>query len=195
MDLVYYAHSYRKPDAAVVEFFSELMRSEGLTASLDPPSDRLNSAKPERHLRATDGMLAVLTARDGGVSHYILYEISLCLRANKPLLVFIEDILPSGLISPRVLQRRFSRKALLRQVRDHRHAIQTFHYYIGNEPPANYQPSVDMRKCLLAGLSDLPSSVADRLQSQLADRGYSPEIFDRPHSRKPLRLQATGIAE
>jgi hypothetical protein len=101
MNLVYYAHSYRKPDAPVIEFFSELMRSEQLIASLDPPSDRLNSAKPERHLKATDGMVAVLTAREGGVSPYILYEISLCLRANKPLLIFVEDTLPSGLISSR----------------------------------------------------------------------------------------------
>jgi hypothetical protein len=89
MNLVYYAHSYRKADIAVVEFFGELIRSENLIASLDPPSDRLNSAKPERHLRSTDGMLAVLTERDGGVSQYILYEISLCLRAKKPLLVFV----------------------------------------------------------------------------------------------------------
>ena len=59
MNLVYYAHSYRKPDTPVVEFFSDLMRSERLIASLDPPSDRLNSAKPERHLKAADGMVAV----------------------------------------------------------------------------------------------------------------------------------------
>src|SRR5258708_32752791 len=115
MNIVYYAHSYRGPDASVVEFFSELMRSEGLVASLDPPSDRLNSAKPERHLRSTDGMVAVLTAREDGVSRYILDEMSLCLRATKPLLVFTEDILPAGFFRSRVLQRRFSRKLLLCQ--------------------------------------------------------------------------------
>ena len=65
MNLIYYAHSYREVDATVVKFFMGLMRDEGLTPSLDPPSDRLNSAKPERHLRATDGMIAVLTAREG----------------------------------------------------------------------------------------------------------------------------------
>lgn len=177
MNLVYYAHSYRKPDAPVVEFFSELMRSEGLVASLDPPSDRLNSAKPERHLRSTDGMVAVLTAREGGVSKYILYEVSLCLRAGKPLLVFIEDTLPSGLVSARVLQRRFSRKALLRQVRDHRHAVRAFRSYIGDEPPPAYQPSTDMRRCLLAGSGDLPASVADRVATHLGDRGYFPEVL------------------
>lgn len=177
MNLVYYAHSYRKPDAPVVEFFSQLIQSEGLTVSLDPPSDRLNSAKPERHLRSTDGMVAVLTARNGGVSEYILYEISLCLRAQKPLLVFLEDTLPNGLIPSRLLQRRFSRRALLRQVRNHRHAVQGFRSYIGGDPPATYQPSPDMRKCLLSGFEDLPSVVSENVQSQLVDRGYLPEIL------------------
>jgi hypothetical protein len=177
MNLVYYAHSYRKADIAVVEFFGELIRSENLIASLDPPSDRLNSAKPERHLRSTDGMLAVLTERDGGVSQYILYEISLCLRAKKPLLVFLEDTLPNGLIPSRVLQRRFSRKALLRQIRDHRHALRAFHSYIGDKPPGAYQPSVDRRKCLLSGSNELLPSLAEQLQTHLAERGYSSEIL------------------
>jgi hypothetical protein len=177
MNLVYYAHSYRKPDAPVIEFFSELMRSEQLIASLDPPSDRLNSAKPERHLKATDGMVAVLTAREGGVSPYILYEISLCLRANKPLLVFVEDTLPSGLISSRALQRRFSRRALLRHVRDHRHALQMLRSYIGVEPPPSYQPSTNMRQCLLGGLHDFSPEVTESLQSLLAEHGYATHVL------------------
>jgi len=177
MNLVYYAHSYRKEDAAVVEFFSGLMRSENLTASLDPPSDRLNSAKPERHLRSTDGMLAVLTARGSGVSPYIRYEISLCLRARKPLLVFVEDILPSGMIPARILQRRFSRNALLRQVREHRHAMRSLRSYIGDDPPAAYQPSTDKRSCLLAGHKEIAPAFADRLQTNLAARGYFTEAL------------------
>ncbi len=44
MQLIYSSHSYRKPDASVVKFFGVLMRSEGLVPSLDPPSNRLNSA-------------------------------------------------------------------------------------------------------------------------------------------------------
>ena len=157
----------------MVEFFSELMRSEGLIASLDPPSDHLNSAKPERHLRSTDGMVAVLTRREGGVSHYILYEISLCLRAKKPLLCFIEDILPAGLVPSRVLQRRFSRKGVLRQVRDHRHAIKMLRAYIGEEPPPNYQPGIGPRKCLLTGVADLPNGIAEGVEGQLGALGYS----------------------
>ena len=65
MHLVYYAHSYRKPDDELNEMFEELMVSEGMTPSIDPPSDRLNSAKPERHLRSTDGLLCVLPYRKG----------------------------------------------------------------------------------------------------------------------------------
>jgi hypothetical protein len=175
MNLVYYAHSYRGPDAGVVKLFSELMGSEGLIASLDPPSDRLNSAKPERHLRSTDGMVAVLTTREGGVSRYILYEISLCLRAKKPLLVFVEDVLPAELVPPRVLQRRFSRRGWLRQVRDHRHAIKMLKSYMGDEPPPNYQPGTGPRKCLLAGLGDLPAALAESLQGHVAELGYAPQ--------------------
>jgi hypothetical protein len=177
MNLVYYAHSYRKPDNAAVEFFGDLMRSERLIASLDPPSDRLNSAKPERHLKATDGMVAVLTAREGGVSPYILYEISLCLRANKPLLVFVEDLLPTGLISSRILQRRFSRKALLRQVRDHRYALQMLRSYIGDEPPPAYQPTTEMRQCLLGGLHDLSPDIIRMFEALLAERGYATHVL------------------
>lgn len=177
MNLVYYAHSYRKPDIPVVGFFSDLMRSERLIASLDPPSDHLNSAKPERHLKATDGMVAVLTAREGGVSPYILYEISLCLRANKPLLVFVEDLIPSGLISSRILQRRFSRKSLLRQVRDHRYAIQMLRSHIGDDPPPRYQPTTDMRQCLFGGLRGFSVDITRTLEGLLADRGYATRIL------------------
>jgi len=177
MNLVYYAHSYRKPDTPVVEFFSDLMRSERLIASLDPPSDRLNSAKPERHLKAADGMVAVLTARESGISPYILYEISLCLRANKPLLVFVEDVLPSGLISSRILQRRFSRKALLRQVRDHRYAVQMLRSYIGDDPPPAYQPTTEMRQCLLGGLRDFSPDITRTLEGLLAERGYATHVL------------------
>jgi len=123
MHLIYYAHSYRKPDDELNEMFEELMVSEGMTPSIDPPSDRLNSAKPERHLRSTDGMLCVLPYRDGGPSSYILYEIELAMRGRRPVLVFVEDVLPSNVISSAVMGRRFSRRSFLRQIRDQRHAF------------------------------------------------------------------------
>ncbi|MFC1890293.1 hypothetical protein ACFL4G_11115 [Thermodesulfobacteriota bacterium] len=178
MQLIYFSHSYREPDAGVVECFGTLMRDEGLTPSLDPPSDRLNSAKPERHLRSTDGMIAVLTSREKGVSPYILYEVSLCLRAQKPLLVFVEDVLPDDILPYRVLQRRFSRKGLLRQLRDHRHAIKIFKTYVGEDPPPSYQPDLRRRSCLLVGVPQLAPTTRAGVIKELELLQYTPEVLD-----------------
>ena len=194
MNLIYYAHSYREVDATVVKFFMGLMRDEGLTPSLDPPSDRLNSAKPERHLRATDGMIAVLTAREGGVSQYIMYEVSLCLRTFKPLLVFIEDTLPEGLIPPRVLQRRFSRKGLLRQIREHRHAIQIMNTYVGEKPPPTYQPALEKRSCIIVGGAELGPPRVASLQKLLAKEGYLPRILEVKGDQSAINNQAAQEA-
>lgn len=178
MQLIYYSHSYRKQDNDVVSFFLRLMRSEGLTPSLDPPSNRLNSAKPERHLRSTDGMVAVLTQREGGVSQYMLYEISLSLRSRKPLLVFVEDVLPDDLVPARILQRRFSRRGLLRQVRDHRHAVKVLGHYVGAEPPPTYQPSLSRRTCVVIGASRFGKRVIDGIEKELYSLQYVPIMMD-----------------
>src|SRR6476619_8420326 len=60
-NIVYFAHSYRPTDADVNDYFARLMKSEQLIPSLDPPSDAVNSAKLERHLNYSDGMVAILT--------------------------------------------------------------------------------------------------------------------------------------
>src|SRR5947208_12879480 len=159
MNLVYFAHSYRKEDAAVVGYFGRLLRSENLLPSLDPPSDSVNAAKLERHLNSSDGMVSVLTQRIGGVSPHILFEIALCLKARKPLIVFVEDSLSEKLVPTRILQSRFSRKSFLRQVRTHRHALQIFKAYLGESPPPRYQPSTSRRSCLLVGLEALHEEV------------------------------------
>ena len=190
MQLIYYSHSYRELDNDVVSFFLRLMRSEGFTPSLDPPSNRLNSAKPERHLRSTDGMVAVLTQREGGVSQYMLYEISLSLRSRKPLLVFVEDVLPDDLVPPRILQRRFSRRGLLRQVRDHRHAVKLMARYVGEEPPPTYQPGLNRRTCVVVGANRFGKRVMAGIEDELQRLQYEPImmvaqdpsfIFDRKH--------------
>ncbi len=172
MHLVYFSHSYRDPDAHLNEVFEELMISEGMVPSLDPPSDRLNSAKPERHLRSTDGMVAVLPFRDGGPSKYILYEIELCRRARKPVLVFVEDTLPSRILPPSVLGRRFCRRSLVRELRDHRHALRTLKAFIGEEPPPTYQPNSEQRYCVLAGANKFDEATQSRLQGRIAQAGY-----------------------
>lgn len=200
MQLVYYSHSYREPDNEVVSFFLRLMRSEGFTPSLDPPSNRLNSAKPEGHLRSTDGMVCVLTQRAGGVSQYMLYEISLALRSRKPLLVFVEDVLPDGLVPSRVLQRRFSRRGLLRQVRDHRHAMKIMSQYVGAEPPPAYQPGLGRRNCVVVGASQLGARVVEEIEDELTRLQYRPVmmgardssfIFDQTHQET---LATTDLA-
>lgn len=103
--LIYYAHSYRTVDDDVNAFFQELMVDEQLTPSMDPPSDQLNAAKPERQLRSTDARVVVLTQRDPAPSEYIRWEIGLGLRARRPQLVFVEDTLPDDLEPSRLLQR------------------------------------------------------------------------------------------
>jgi hypothetical protein len=176
MLLIYYSHSYRKSDDDVNEFFQELMLDESLTPSLDPPSDHLNSAKPERHLRGTDGMIAVLTYREPKPSDYIRYEISLGLRARKPLLVFVEDVLPDDVLPRGILQRRFSRRGLLREVRDHRHAMSLLRTYIGSDPPPAYQSISAQRRCVVVGASRFPASQLDALGQLLTTLRYRPTI-------------------
>ncbi len=198
MHLIYYSHSYRPGDKDINEFFQELMLSEGMTPSLDPPSDRLNAAKPERHLRSTDGMVAVLPYRDPEPSNYILYEIALCVRAHKPALVFVEDVLPNSLFSGTLLQRRFSRKHYLREVRNHRHALQMLKTYIGTEPPPTYQPGSGQRSCLIIGASSLSDSQRDEIQLSLRSLRYIPimlpggyDCFSYEHPHEEVLAQST----
>jgi hypothetical protein len=172
MNIVYFSHSYREQDADIVKYFGRLLRSENLIPSLDPPSETVNSAKLERHLNSSDGMVAVVTRRQGGVSPHILFEITLCLRARKPLVVFVEDELSDRLIPPRILQRRFSRRSYLRQVRQHRHGLQILKAYLGEQPPPLYQPSTSRRSCLLIGIEGL-AQLTDVMPEVIESRGYS----------------------
>lgn len=172
MHLIYYSHSYRPEDAEINKFFQDLCVSEGLTLSLDPFSDRLNSAKPERHLRNTDGMIVVLPVREPEPSPYILYEVALCARAHRPILVFVEDSLPDDVVPGNLVQRRFSRRHLLREVRSHRHAMGLLKTYIGSEPPPTYQPSTRQRSCMINGISGISDESRSCIEDQVARLGY-----------------------
>jgi len=123
VSIVYFAHSYRERDAGVVDFFARLIRREGLTLSLDPPSDSVNGAKLQRHMNASDGLVAVLSRRPDGTSPHILYEVHLAVKTGQPVLVFVEDTISSGVLSPRTPQQRFSQRWYLREVREHRHVL------------------------------------------------------------------------
>ena len=149
------------------------MVDEALTPSLDPQSDRLNAAKPERHLRSTDGMVVVLPQREAGPSEYIRWEISLGLRARRPQLIFVEDTLVDDLVPAGILQRRFSRRRLLREVRDHRNAIRILKSYIGTDPPPTYEPTSLRRSCAVIGANRLGREPLAALLHCLETQHYS----------------------
>jgi len=179
VQLIYYAHSYRPIDNSINEFFQELMVDEALTPSLDPQSERLNTAKPERHLRCTDGMVVVLPQRDPTPSEYIRWEIGLGLRASHPQLVFVEDTLPDDLVPQGILQRRFSRRRLLREVRDHRAAIRTLKSYIGTDPPPTYHPTSLRRRCVIIGGSQLGAEPLKALFAYIEKCNYTPVVVEQ----------------
>ena len=189
MQLIYYAHSYRPIDNTINEFFQELMVDEALTPSLDPQSDRLNAAKPERHLRSTDAMVVVFPQRDPAPSEYIRWEIGLGLRARRPQLVFVEDTLADDLVPQGVLQRRFSRRRLLREVRDHRAALRILKSYIGTEPPPTYHPTSLRRRCAVIGVSQLGRGPLKALLRYLEKCNYSPVVV-KPGARLPDEMAA-----
>lgn len=173
MNVVYFSHSYREDDNFVVSFFGKLIQSQGLVLSIDPPSENINEAKLERHFNSTDGMIAVLSRREGGFSEYIHFEISLCLRARKPLLVFVEDNIDTKRIPSRVLQKRFSRRYLPLEIKEHTHAIQSLKAYMGIMPLPKYQPSNKKRACLLVGLSILHEDEREVVKEIIKKRNYS----------------------
>ena len=187
MHIVYWAHSYRDEDAPVNKHFGVLIeKAAGMVVNFDPPSKAVNSSKLERNLLVSDGMVAVLTWRANGPSQYILYEIGLALRARKPLVVFLDDRLPDGIIPPRVLQRRFSARTYFHQVREHTHALRTLKEYMGDPPPVRYQPSGGQRSCGLLGLDAISDARAGEVTMFVANRGYRPVEMWRIETANPL---------
>ncbi len=176
MQLIYYAHSYRTIDDDVNEFFQELMVDEALTPSIDPPSNQLNAAKPERHLRSTDAMVVVVPQREPGPSEYIRWEIGLGMRARRPQLVFVEDVLPDDLVPAGLMQQRFSRRRLLREARDHRHAVRALKSYIGTDPPPTYQPMNAQRRCAVIGGARLGREPLAAMLQCLQKLRYKPVV-------------------
>jgi hypothetical protein len=161
--LIYLSHSYRPRDAIVNDYFVRLMEREGLLPSLDPPSTYVNSAKLERHLDHSDAMIAILTERETVVSPHILYEIALRVRSRKPLLVFVEDTLPSDILPLNILQRRFSLNSFPRHIREHRQSLMVLRDYVGEAPP-RYQTSLTRRTCILLGGAMLNAAAFDEIQ-------------------------------
>jgi hypothetical protein len=194
MNFVYFSHSYREEDTSIVAFFGRLMRSEGFIPSLDPPSQTVNAAKLERHLRSCDGMVAILTRREGGVSPHILFEISLALISRKPLLVFIEDTVPTaGRIPARVLQSRFSRRSYFRQVRDLRNVLRILQSYLGENPPPRYQPLLSPRFCVLVGGNGMRKPLRDALAETIEGLDYDLRPFSLSEGTLRNRMEASEV--
>ena len=91
--------------------------------------------------------------------------------------MFIEDLLPDNLVPAGLLQRRFSRRRLLREARDHRHAIRTLKTYIGNDPPPSYQPVTAQRRCAVIGAAQMGQARLLALTDFLAKRHYRPIVI------------------
>lgn len=190
MQIVYWSHSYRDQDAQINRHFGILIEQGArMIVNFDPPSKTVNAAKLEQNLRSCDGMIAVLTWRATGPSPFILYEIGLCLRAQKPLLVLIDDRLPDNVVPPRILQRRFSHRTYFRQVREHAQALQALKAYMGDPPPPRYQPGAGQRTCGLVGLGALPSTSGELARSLITERGYRLVDLERVDYGNPLAFQ------
>ncbi|MFZ5448148.1 MAG: hypothetical protein ACOZFS_05870 [Thermodesulfobacteriota bacterium] len=178
MDPVYFAHGYRAREAPFAAHFGSLMQRVGFIPSLDPPSNDVNAAKLERHLSYTNGLIAVIANRPEGPSPHILFEISMCMRARKPLLVFIEDTLPDNLVSSHILQKRYSARSYIREIREHMHSLEIFRTYVGDRPTPRYQGNIHQRSCVLLGVKVLKEEYYDQIKTLLNERGYRIILID-----------------
>lgn len=183
---LYFAHGYREREAPFSAYFSKLMGRLDFIPSLDPPSDDVNSAKLERHLRYTDGLVAVLTEREGGPFLHILYEISMAIRARKPGLVFLEDTLPEDILTRGVLQCRFSARSYVREIRDHFHALEMLKSYMGEQQLPRYRVSSRQRFSVLTGTDELSPDLTKGIIELLSKRGY--KVHDISVEKSPIPL-------
>lgn len=193
MQPVYFAHGYREREAPFAEYFSNMLRRQSLVPSLDPPSETVNAAKLERHLRHTKGLVAVVAARSGEVSPHILFEISVAIRSGKPTAVFFEDTLSPDLFPTGIIKRRFSAKSFVRETREHLHAIELLETYIGRENLPKFVSESDHRTCLLLGFREAQLSYREAVISLVESRGFS--IKELNSGRLKLPIDATLMSE
>ncbi len=169
---IYFSHGYREREIDFNEYFGILFERSGFLPSIDPPSANVNSAKLEKHLKYTNGLIAVLSKRDNVVSPFILFEIEMCLKLGKPALVFIEDNLPDTIIPPNILQKRFSTKSFSREVFEHMHSLEIYKKYVGVSPIPKYQVASRQKSCLLIGTEKLNEDLISELIKTLKGKGY-----------------------
>ncbi len=190
MHIVYWAHSYREEDAAINRHFGILIEhAERMIVNFDPPSKTVNESKLQQNLSSCDGMVAVLTWRAKGPSQYILFEIALALRSRKPVVVFVDERLPNDILPPRIMQQRFSHRTYFRQVREHVQTLRLLKSYMGDPPPARYQPSINQQVCGGLGLSALTSKQHDDLALLVESRGYHFVAMEDVGVNNPLAFE------
>lgn len=169
---IYFSHGYREREIEFNEYFGILFERSGLLPSIDPPSSNVNSSKLEKHLKYTNGLIAVLSRRDNIVSPYILFEIEMCLKLGKPALVFIEDNLPDSIIPLYIMQKRFSTRSFSREVFEHMHSLEIYKKYVGISPIPKYQVASKQKSCLLIGIENLNNELQTQLNELLLDKGF-----------------------
>jgi len=169
---VYFAHGYREREAPFAAFFGKLLRKQGLLPSLDPPSESVNAAKLERHLRYTKGLVAIVSSRNGEISPHIRFEISMSIRLGLPLLVFFEDTLAPELLPKQIPKIRFSASSFVRETREHLHAISNLERYIGRENIPKFVSPNDRRTCLLIGFGRRSTPFHESIRSLITSKGY-----------------------
>ena len=189
MQIVYWAHSYRPEDARINEHFGLLIeKAERMIINFDPPSRSVNEAKLLQNLRSCDGMVAVLTWRGGEPSTYILFEIALALRAQKPVIVFLDDRLSGTTLPTWVPHQRFSHRTYFRQVREHVHALRGLRSYMGETPPAKFRSGSSQRGCGLIGWSKFEPKTREKLTRFVQHRGYRTLSLDKAVAGNPLQF-------
>jgi hypothetical protein len=173
MHPIYFSHGYREREAPFVAFFSSLMAKVGFIPSLDPPSNDVNSSKLERHLSCTSGMVSILSNRGKGhPSPYILYEIALALRSNKPTLVFVEDSVNELFIPKNVIVKRFSEYSYIRETTNHLHALNQLSAYIGKVQLPRYRSVEYQKSCMLIGDNKINNDIKIEIEKTLIQKGY-----------------------
>jgi hypothetical protein len=188
MQPVYFSHGYRDREREFNAHFEQLLRQSELLPNVDPPSSDVNAAKLEKNLSYNKGLIAVLTDREGDCSPYMLYEISMCVRAGKPLLVFLEDTLPSNVMPARVPQARFSSKSYFRQVRHHVHCLEIFKSYLGSEYEPDFMMLRARKNCIVIGAQSLSPMLRKSTEAVLAAQGYDLSYIKTGKLRIPQTL-------
>lgn len=187
MHPIYFSHGYREREAPFVAFFSSLMAKIGFIPSLDPPSEDVNSSKLERHLSYTVGMVSILSNRGKGCpSPYILYEIMIALRSNKPTLVFVEDSVDESFIPKQVIVKRFSERSYIRETTDHLHALNKLSSYIGKQQLPKYKSIEYQKSCIFVGDCKINNDVKNEIETFLKEKGYLIKYLPKKNKILPM---------